>query len=215
MPDEDKKPEPKKPAVAFDSEDDFLRAVGERSDKKVRAAEKAAAAKARAELLATLGVESEEEIEQLKGLKETSGKAKSEAEQLQAQAKKLAKDLADTRKERDELVTFRTRTVKESALREHAGKFRDYDDLVAHVMDKVPFNDDGSVDAKALGKAVDELLAKKPHLAKPEHKPGGGTSHRDTTSGTAGNGTSKPKSPVAAFADAMAAAHSEALNNRS
>lgn len=165
------KTEPKKPAVSFDTEGEFVHAVEKRAEKKIRAAEKAA----RDAVLAELGVESDDDIASLKALRETSGKTKSEVETLQAQAKKLAKELADARKAAEELHGFKVATIRDGALRKHAGKFRDYDDLVAHAQSKVVVGDDGTVDEKALEAEVENLLKAKPHLRATDYKGGAGT----------------------------------------
>ena len=200
--------EPKKPAVSFDTEGDFLHAVDKKAAQKVRAAEKTA----RDAVLAELGVEGDDDIAALKALRDTSTKSKTELEQLASANKKLARDLEAAQKAAAELQGFKIKTVKDGALRKHAGKVRDFDDLIAHVSSKVTILDDGSVDEKSLEAEVESLLKAKPHLKAPDFKAGAGTQPHGTKDDTR-KPNGKPPSPTQVLADEMLRIHRE--GNRS
>src|ERR1051325_7233255 len=78
-----------KPAVTFKTNDEFMHAVHQRSAKLVEKAAKEAAAKARAEVLAGLELDEDENLDEVKTRLATSKKTKGEVEQLNATLKKL------------------------------------------------------------------------------------------------------------------------------
>lgn len=202
----DNAPTDKKPAITFDSEAQFLHAVAKRAEQSTRAA----VAAARAETFAALGIEGEDEIPALKALREVSGKTKTEAEQLASANKKLLAELSEARKAADDLKAYKTTTIRDSALRKHAGKFRDFDDLVAHASGRVQVGEDGTVDEKALEAEVESLLKAKPHLRATDFRGGAGTTPHGGRTEPGSNGA-KPLSPKDAFVAELAAQY--ALHN--
>jgi len=206
----DTTPPVKTPAVTFDTEAAFLHAVGERAKQATRAA----VAAAKAETFAALGIESEDEIPAIKAMRESSGKTKTEADVLSQANKRLAAELAESRKVAEGLMAYRTTTIRDSALRKHAGKFRDFDDLVAHASARVVVGDDGAVDEKALEVEVENLLKAKPHLRATDFKGGAGTTATGGRSAPTNGANGKPLSPTAKFVAEIAAIHA-GTNNRS
>lgn len=103
-----------------------------------------------------------------------------EAELEKLRAERMSdqeKALADARKEAEDSTRtalepqLRTARVENAILRAAGGRFADVDDAILHLRDDPTLvGDDGQVDAKAITKAIDGLLERKPHLAA-----GGGT----------------------------------------
>lgn len=191
-----------KPKHAFDSDAEFFAAADKRATKKV----KDAVDEAVKGVLARIGVESEDEIDEkitakLKGSEAQDGEVK----KLQGELKKTAKE-RDTEKARaDGLHVFRSKSLKSAALIKHAAKVADPEALEVFLAGSLTVGDDDSVigpDGKAVDKVVDELLAAKPYLKAPDYKDGAGSKSKDRAAG-AGNGTGGDGKPIT-FAQATA-----------
>lgn len=168
-----------KPAVSFKTEGEFLHAVEQRSKKSLDKAVKEAAAKARADVLAGLEIDEEENLDEVKVRLATSKKAKGEVETLTASMKKLEGKLKEADKTIGELSGFRDQTLRAKALSPHTTKFRDPEDMQVHLSSKLVLAEDGTAtapDGTDLGAYVDKFLEAKPHLRAPDFKPGTGTS---------------------------------------
>lgn len=179
---DDKKPDDKdesKPAVSFKTEGEFLHAVEQRSKKALDKAVAAAAAKARADVLAGLELDEDENLDEVKTRLASSKKSKSEVDALTQKATKYEKQLKDAEKAINELSGFKDRTIRAEALSSFAVKFRDPEDMHVHLASKLLIGDDGKAtapDGGEVGKWVDSFLEGKPHLRAGDFKPGAGTS---------------------------------------
>lgn len=124
--------------------------------KKALAAERKAAADARKAEKAAAARAAELE----KQLAEITEASQSEQEKALSKAAKEAADAA-----RAEVLTELYAERKTNALlKAAAGKFADPDDAVRFLLDEVEVDSAGHPDAKAIAKAVDDLLKVKPHL---------------------------------------------------
>lgn len=192
---DDNKSGDKKPAVSFESEGEFLAAVAKKSAKAVRDA----VAQAKAELMASLGAESEDDLAGLKAKLDSSKATVTEVERFKAENAKQAKAIRDLEKANGELSAYRTGTLKRAALMPFAARTADKtgETLVDLLGPKLQLGDDGTVtgpDGAKLEDIVNGLLEQRPFLKAPDWKAGAGTTAKpktDASNAPAGGGDAK------------------------
>jgi hypothetical protein len=212
---DDAKPDPTeekdKPEVVFKTKGEYLHLLDQEVKKRVEKATKETAAKARADVLASLELDDDEDLGEVKTRLATSKKAKGEVEVLTAAQKKLESKLRESEKTISELSGFKDQTLRAKALSPHATKFRDPEDMQVHLSSRLVLAEDGTAaapDGTDLGAYIDKFLEAKPHLRAAEFKPGTGTGkvppkgeHSSgaaagaSNAGTAGNGKSEVYKP--------------------
>lgn len=194
----DKLPTDPKPAVSFKTEGEFLAAA----EKRAKGLINKAVDTARGEILASLGVES---IEDLAGIKErlvTTEKQVSEAEKLKAAHDKANRDLEKERKRSGDLSGRLIKIAKRDALLPYVGQVVDPEVLTMLIDPLLEVDEEGSVsvkDGRALENVVEDLLKKREYLKKPGTKDGAGTAATEPRAKAAdGKGDPKPASDPAA-----------------
>lgn len=182
MPDEqkptDEKPDTKpaddpKPAAVFKTPEEWARA---RKRLQSEGAKESVSA-----LLAKLGVESEDQIDEIKAKLEATQATQTEAEKLKNTLDKQGKEAAKLAKQLEELRGFKARVQKGEAMAPLASRFRAAADMDAYLAPLLAVDEDGKVtgpEGKSIEDTVAALLEKHTHLRAPDFKAGPGTSSR-------------------------------------
>jgi len=150
---------------------------------------------------------------EIEKLRREAAKYRTKAGELEPLAKK-AKELEDAQKSEQERLTEqlraaedRAKAVQQRAVRAEvralaAMEFADPDDAHAFLNLDEFVTDDGDIDTDGIRKGLDELLKRKPHLAKPaDNSPR--PPRPDRSQGSSGNGNRSSSDPGVIFAGLM------------
>jgi hypothetical protein len=167
------KAEPK-PEIAFKTKAEFHAEV----DRKTKAAVTKAIEETKRALLEGLGVESEEELPTIVETVKKGKAAVTETDAIKNAHAKLTKQHATLQEQYSAAISWKHKSLRQSALNAFASKTVDLETLAALVEPKIVIGDDDSVtgpNGKALEDLVDDIFKAKPFLKVPDNTPGAGT----------------------------------------
>jgi len=177
-----------KPAVSFKTEGEFLAAVSKKTKGEVTKAVEAV----RAELMEQLGIESFDQVPQLKEQLASTQKTISEAEKFKLTAEKHAKDLEKERRKTGELSGRLVKIAKRDALLPFVQQVRDPEVLAMLADPLLEVDEEGTVTVKngrSIEDMVGDLLKAKDYLRNPTSKDGAGTTATEPRAGADAKGS--------------------------